>query len=56
MKDDSVLSFGITVDQAKRICEYYGKDINTVQGYEVCEMLDQIIDDLDMTIKEDLPF
>lgn len=56
MKSDSVLSFGITLDQAKRICEYYGKDINEVEEYEVCTMLNQIIDDLDMTVKDDLPF
>lgn len=56
MKSDSVLSFGITLDQAKRICEYYGKDINKVEEYEVCDMLDQIIKDLDMTTNEDLLF
>lgn len=46
MKSDSVLSFGITLDQAQRICEYYGKDINKVEGYEICELLDEIIDNL----------
>ena len=46
MKSDSVLSFGITMDQAKKICEYYGTDINKVEGYEVCELLDRLIDDI----------
>lgn len=48
MKSDSVLSFGITLDQAKRICEYYGKDINQLEGYEICELLDKIIDELEV--------
>ena len=43
MKSDSVLSFGITMDQAKKICDYYGKDINKLEGYEVCELLDKLI-------------
>lgn len=46
MKSDSVLSFGITMDQAKKICDYYGKDINKLEGYEVCELLDKLIDDI----------
>ena len=46
MKSDSVISFGITLDQAKKICEYYGEDINKIQGYEVCELLDRLIDDI----------
>lgn len=46
MKSDSVITFGITLDRAKKICEYYGKDINKVQGYEVCELLDRLIDDI----------
>jgi len=53
---DNLLYYGITMEQAKRICEYYGKDINTVEGYEICDMLDQIIKDLDMTDKDMLPF
>lgn len=56
MKSDSVLNFGITLEQAERICEYYGKDINKLEGYEVCELLDEIIDELDMSVKDDLPF
>lgn len=46
MNSDSVLTFGITMDQAQKICEYYGKDISQLQGYEVCELLDKLIDDI----------
>lgn len=56
MKSDSILNFGITLEQAQRICEYYGRDINKLEGYEVCELLDRIIDELDMSVKDDLPF
>ena len=46
MKSDSVLSFGITAEQAKQICDYFGKDINKLQGYEICELLDKLIDSI----------
>ena len=48
MKSDSVLSFSITLDQAKRICKYYGKDINTVEEHEICGLLDKIINNLEV--------
>ncbi len=46
MKSDSVLNFGITQEQAEILCKYYNKDINKVEGYEVCELLDKAIDEL----------
>lgn len=56
MEQENYIPYKITDEQAKRICEYYGKDINQLEEYEICELLDKIIDELDMTIKDDLPF
>lgn len=53
---DNMLYYGITMEQAQKICEYYGKDINKIEEYEIGDMLDQIIKDLDMTDKDMLPF
>lgn len=46
MNSDSVISFGITQEQAEILCKYYNKDIRKIEGYEVCELLDRTIDDL----------
>lgn len=43
---DFVISFPVTEDQAAKVCEHYGKNINDLQEYEICELLDRIIDEL----------
>ena len=54
---NSVLSFNVTKEQAIKICEHFGKDINKMEDYEVCELLDKIIDNLTVNdLEDDLPF
>lgn len=43
---DFAISFPLTEDQAAKVCKHYGKDINDLQEYEICELLDKIIDEL----------
>ena len=38
---DFVISFPVTEDQAAKVCEHYGKNINDLQEYEICELLDK---------------
>ena len=44
---DSILTFGITLEQAEKICKHFNKNLTNIQGYEVCELLDKIIDSLE---------
>ena len=39
------IKFNLTYEQAKDICEHYGKDISKMEEWEVCELLDQLIDE-----------
>ena len=43
---DSVMSYSLTKDQVQAICDHFGKDVKDVEEYEVCEMLDDIINTL----------
>lgn len=45
MCDDTIL-FHISMDQAKLLCDHYNVDINKVEEYEICELLDKLIDTL----------
>lgn len=42
-----MLEFVITEDQAEKICNHFGKNRNEVTDFEVSELLDRVIDDLD---------
>lgn len=42
MKD---IQFTFTVDQQRIVAEYFGKDVNDLQVYEISELLDELIDD-----------
>lgn len=44
MEDNTIL-FRITEDQAIRLCNYYREDIDTLEEYEIAELLDRFIDE-----------
>ena len=46
------IEFIITQDQAEILCEHFNMDINSVEQYQVCEMLDKVIDNLVFADKE----
>jgi len=46
MEQENNILFHITLGQAEAIVKHFGKDINDVEDYEICEMLDEIIDHL----------
>lgn len=43
MSDDTIL-FHISLDQAKLLCDHFNVDINEMEEYEICELLDRLID------------
>lgn len=43
---NNTLGYVITEDQAIKICEHFNKDINTLENYEISELLDKVIDNL----------
>ena len=48
------IEFSITQDQVEILCEHFNVDINSVEQYQVCEMLDKVIDNLVFADKEKL--
>ena len=38
------INYTITEAQAKDICNHFGKDADTMENWEVCELLDKVID------------
>lgn len=40
------IMFIFTFEQQKKVCEYFGKDIGNMEDYEIDELLDKVIDDL----------
>ena len=38
--------FIFTFEQQKKVCEYFGKDIGNMEDYEIDELLDKVINDL----------
>jgi len=45
MEQESNILFHITNDQADIIAKHFGKDVNNLEEYEICELLDKIIDE-----------
>lgn len=43
---NNTLGYVLTEDQAIKICKHFNKDINSLKNYEICELLDQLIDNL----------
>lgn len=46
MEQENYIDYHITENQAKLICKHFYKNLEDVEEYEVCEMLDKIIDNL----------
>lgn len=44
--ENNWIDFKLTLEQATRICEYFGEDIDTLEDYEICELLDKYIDEI----------
>ena len=40
------IDFKISYSQAEKICNYFGKSILQLEPYEICELLDRVIDSL----------
>lgn len=39
------INFILTYEQAKDICAHYGVDIAQMEEWEICELLDRLIDE-----------
>lgn len=46
MEQENWIDYKITRDQAETICKHFNKNINDLEEYEICELLDKIIDKL----------
>lgn len=44
--DEMIISFQITRAQALKIAEHFKRELNDCEEYEICEMLDRIIDEI----------
>lgn len=42
----NTIIYHITQDQAEVIAKHFGKDLSLLEEYEVCELLDRYIDEL----------
>lgn len=42
------MNFILTPEQAETICKYFGEDVNSLDDWEICELLDKVIDNLIM--------
>lgn len=41
--EENVILFHLTLEQAEQICKHYNKNINELEEYEICELLDNFI-------------
>ena len=46
MEAENYIDFHITEDQAKTIAAYFYKEYDKLEDYEICELLDKLIDNL----------
>ena len=46
MEQENIIIFHITEGQAEAIAKHFNKNINELEEYEICELLDEIIDHL----------
>ena len=46
------IEFILTPDQVEVLCEHFNVNINSVEKYQICRMLDRVIDNLVFTDKE----
>jgi hypothetical protein len=45
--NNNEINFIITSEQVEVICRHFGKERKDLEDYEVCELLDKLIDNLD---------
>ena len=48
--EDSNILYHITEGQADLICKHYGKDYRKLEEYEICELLDSYIDEIQLSL------
>lgn len=46
MEQENYINYHITENQAEAIANHFKKDIRKLEEYEICELLDTIIDHL----------
>ena len=46
MDNESYVLYHISLDQVEKICNHFNKNIGDLEEYEICELLDKIIDNL----------
>ena len=44
--DEMMIRFQITKEQDLKIAEHFKRELNDCEEYEICEMLDKIIDEI----------
>ena len=44
-EQENNIIYHITLNQAETIAKHFGRDINDLEEYEICELLDKIIDE-----------
>lgn len=44
--EENFINFKISLEQAQLLCKYYGKDIKTLNEYDISELLDSYISEL----------
>lgn len=44
--EDFLINYHITREQAEIICKHFNKNMNDLEEYEICELLDEIIDEI----------
>lgn len=44
--EDFLINYHITREQAEIICDHFNKNMNDLEEYEICELLDKIIDEI----------
>ena len=45
MEEENNILFHITLSQAEAIARHFEKDIEDLEDYEICELLDRILDE-----------
>ena len=44
MENENTILYRIDINRAELLCKHFGKDINNTEEYEICELLDKLID------------
>ena len=54
MEQDYLMSYQLTADQVNKVLRYFGKEDANLEEYEVAELLDKIIDELQFKYIENI--